>query len=229
MASKIALKDAKVGEMGQKYLASGATIGLRLWDNEKPTKDKPATARNYETLGYAVSGAAQYVIEGQTLSLEPGDSWLVPKGGLHTYNVEDKFTALECTYPPPKGHDDKSEEQAVVTHDSTVMKVASKFAPHGQMGQKYLAAGIHVGMRLWQNEKPSAGQPEVAREYEVVGYVLAGKAELTFEGKSITLEKGDSWVVPKGTKHTYKIVEEFTAVECTSPCAFVKGRDSAPQ
>jgi quercetin dioxygenase-like cupin family protein len=41
----------------------------------------------------------------------------------------------------------------------------------------------------------------------------------------VLLEQGDSWVVPKGASHTYKILEAFTAVEVTSPPAEVHGRD----
>ena len=43
--------------------------------------------------------------------------------------------------------------------------------------------------------------------------------------QQILLEPGDSWVVPKGSKHTYKILEAFTAVEATTPPAFAHGRD----
>jgi quercetin dioxygenase-like cupin family protein len=32
--------------------------------------------------------------------LEPGDSWLVPKGAVHTYKILKSFTALEATSPP---------------------------------------------------------------------------------------------------------------------------------
>jgi quercetin dioxygenase-like cupin family protein len=41
----------------------------------------------------------------------------------------------------------------------------------------------------------------------------------------VFLEAGDSWVVPKGAKHSYKILESFTAVEATSPPAQAHGRD----
>jgi quercetin dioxygenase-like cupin family protein len=41
----------------------------------------------------------------------------------------------------------------------------------------------------------------------------------------ILLEPGDSWLVPKGAVHTYKILEPFTAVEATSPPAEVGNRD----
>jgi quercetin dioxygenase-like cupin family protein len=41
----------------------------------------------------------------------------------------------------------------------------------------------------------------------------------------ILLEAGDSWTVAKGSRHTYKILEPFTAVEATCPPAQVHGRD----
>ena len=37
--------------------------------------------------------------------------------------------------------------QTVSGGDKSVMKVSSKTAPKGEMGQKYLAAGIHMGMK----------------------------------------------------------------------------------
>jgi quercetin dioxygenase-like cupin family protein len=41
----------------------------------------------------------------------------------------------------------------------------------------------------------------------------------------VLLEPGDSWIVPKGASHTYKVLEPFTAVEATSPPAHVGDRD----
>ena len=109
--------------------------------------------------------------------------------------------------------------------DTTATKVDSNYSPHGEMGQKYLASGVHVAMRLWENEEPNDAKPSRARDYETVGYCLKGKAELHLEGQVLTLEKGDSWVVPRGASHTYKILETFSAVEATSPPAHAKGRD----
>lgn len=111
--------------------------------------------------------------------------------------------------------------------DTTVMKVSSSHSPHGEMGQKYLASGKTVSMRLWENEQPDEPKPEAQREYETVGYVIQGRAELHLEGQKLLLEAGDSWVVPKGASHTYKILEAFTAVEATSPPAQVHGRDES--
>jgi len=109
--------------------------------------------------------------------------------------------------------------------DTSVKKVDSAYSPKGQLGQKYLASGKSVSMRLWENEEPGEVKQPAAREYETVGYVINGRAELHLEGQVVLLEPGNSWVVPKGASHTYKILESFTAVEATSPPAQVHGRD----
>ncbi len=109
--------------------------------------------------------------------------------------------------------------------DTSVTKVQSRHSPRGEMGQRYLASGVHVSMRLWENEPPGESKPPTTREYETVGYVIGGRAELHIEGQMIVLEAGDSWVVPKGASHAYKILKPFTAVEATCPPAGVHGRD----
>ena len=109
--------------------------------------------------------------------------------------------------------------------NKTVTKVDSDYSPTGDMGQKYLASGVSVAMRLWENETPNDDKETRARDYETVGYVLDGKAELQLEGQTVLLEKGDSWVVPKGAEHSYKILESFTAIEATHPPAQAHGRD----
>jgi quercetin dioxygenase-like cupin family protein len=43
------------------------------------------------------------------------------------------------------------------------------------------------------------------------------------EGQTVVLEAGNSWVVPKGAEHAYRILEPFTAVEATAPPAQVHG------
>jgi quercetin dioxygenase-like cupin family protein len=109
--------------------------------------------------------------------------------------------------------------------DTTVMKVSSAHSPKGDQGQKYLASGKTLSMRLWQDEPPAEAKPASRRDYETVGYVISGRAELHIEGQMVKLEPGDSWAVPKGAEHTYRILESFTAVEATSPPAQVHGRD----
>jgi quercetin dioxygenase-like cupin family protein len=119
------------------------------------------------------------------------------------------------------------EWECFVTDDKSVKKVSSKTSPKGEMGQKYLADGKSVSMRMWEGEEPGESKPEASREYETVGYVISGRAELHIEGQMVLLEPGDSWLVPKGASHTYNILEAFTAVEATSPPAEVHARDKA--
>lgn len=109
--------------------------------------------------------------------------------------------------------------------DTSVTKVTAHRAPKGRMGQKYLASGVSMSMRLWQAEPPGEPKPETARDYETVGYVVDGRAELHIEGQKVLLQPGDSWVVPKGSLHRYVVLEPFTAVEATHPPAEVHGRD----
>lgn len=112
--------------------------------------------------------------------------------------------------------------------DTTVKKVDSVGSPRGEMGQVYLASGVRLGMRLWDAVEPGAFKSHRVREYETVGYVISGRAELEIEAQTVLLEPGDSWVVPANTNHTYRILEPFTAVEATAPPASAKGRDEAP-
>lgn len=110
--------------------------------------------------------------------------------------------------------------------DTSVKKVNSAYSPQGEMGQVYLAAGINLAMRLWREEAPGDAKPATQRPYETVGYVLDGRAELHLQEQRVVLEPGDSWIVPKGATHTYRILEPFSAIEVTSPPARVHDRDA---
>lgn len=112
-----------------------------------------------------------------------------------------------------------------MTHDTTIKKIDARHSPRGEMGQKYLASGVSVSMRLWQEEEPGQEKTMHSRPYETVGYVINGQARLHIGEQMVTLNKGDSWVVPKEAEHKYEILERFTAVEATHPPAHVAGRD----
>ena len=109
--------------------------------------------------------------------------------------------------------------------DTSIHKVDSRHSPQRRDGMVYLASGTSVSMRLWEKEGPTDAKPASRRDYETVGYVISGRAELHLEGQMVLLEAGDSWVVPKGAEHTYRILEKFTAVEATHPPYQVHGRD----
>ena len=107
--------------------------------------------------------------------------------------------------------------------DTTVTKVSSAHSLTGEQGEVYLASGKRLSMRMWREEPPTQDKPARRHEYEVVGYVISGRAELLIEGQMVRLEPGDSWVVPAGAEHTYRILGTFTAVEATAPPAQVHG------
>jgi quercetin dioxygenase-like cupin family protein len=109
--------------------------------------------------------------------------------------------------------------------DTTIKKVNSHHSPKGEMGQIYLVTGTDVSMRLWETEPLDETKTQARRDYETVGYVLKGRAELHLEGQTVLLEASDSWLVPKGAKHSYNILEPFTAVEATTPPAHIYERD----
>ncbi|QDT11940.1 cupin domain-containing protein [Planctomycetes bacterium K23_9] len=94
----------------------------------------------------------------------------------------------------------------------------------GEMGQQYLACGKKVAMRLWQ--EPAGDQCESrSRDYEIVGYVVSGEVEIRFGKEVATLKSGDSWLIPPGTSHRFKILQDLVAVEATSPPARLGGKD----
>jgi len=108
--------------------------------------------------------------------------------------------------------------------DTTVTKIDSSTSPVGPDGEVYLVSGKSLSMRMWRDEQPTDAKPATRREYETVGYVLDGRAELHIEGQMVLLERGDSWVVPLGAEHTYNILESFSAIEVTHPPYQVHGR-----
>lgn len=108
--------------------------------------------------------------------------------------------------------------------DASVKKVQSKHSP-ADGHEKYLVSGKAVAMRLWEDEPPRDDKKPSKREYETIGYVLKGRATLEIEDQQVSLEPGDSWLVPAGATHRYVILEEFSAVEATSPPAQVHGRE----
>ena len=102
---------------------------------------------------------------------------------------------------------------------SSTIKIAMADGSRGPDGEIRLAAGEHSAMRMWRNEEPGEPKAPTTRAYEVVGFVLSGRAELHLGHEVVVLETGDSWTVPQGMPHTYKILETFSAIEATTPPA----------
>ena len=98
----------------------------------------------------------------------------------------------------------------------------------GSMGQEYLAAGKQVAMRRWEEGVSEFGDVRV-RDYEIVGYVISGVLELEFNGQTAKCCAGNSWLVPKGAPHRYRVIEPLVAIEATSSPARFNDRDQAVQ
>ncbi len=90
--------------MGQKYLATGKQVGLRRWEEQTCEYDQPR-CREYETVGYLLSGTLELDLDGQTVQLHGGDSWLVPARAMHRYRVIKDIVAIEATSPPARFND----------------------------------------------------------------------------------------------------------------------------
>ena len=110
--------------------------------------------------------------------------------------------------------------------DRTVKRIDADHSPSGEMGQKYLASGTRLAMRLWEEAPGEEGTPHT-RPYETVGYVVSGRVRLQVGGDSLTLQAGDSYLVPEGAERCYTVLEDLVAVEATSPPAHVNDRDDA--
>jgi len=81
-----------------------------LWENERPgSRNAEYTQREYEVVGYVLSGLAKLEIDGQSALLAPGDSWVVPEGALHRYEILETFSALEATSPPARVYDRREQ------------------------------------------------------------------------------------------------------------------------
>jgi mannose-6-phosphate isomerase-like protein (cupin superfamily) len=98
---KVSQNETQHGQGGQHHLIRGESGALRLWHNEQPSDsgDKSPHSNDYETLGYVISGRMDLMVDGETISLAPGDSYRVPKGAQHSYRILETLSAIETTIP----------------------------------------------------------------------------------------------------------------------------------
>ncbi|WP_131113117.1 cupin domain-containing protein [Lichenihabitans psoromatis] len=102
-----------------------------------------------------------------------------------------------------------------MAHDIEI--IDAEHTRKSKSGERHLAKGQSISMRMWDAEPAGITKEPIRSDYETVGYVISGIAEITIEGDSAVLTPGSSWVVPKGAEHTYRIMETFTAIEANSP------------
>lgn len=97
----------------------------------------------------------------------------------------------------------------------------------GPNGERYLAGGVRVGMRLFEGLQPHAGEAEHTRDYETAGYCTAGHAQLVVgEDAAVDIAAGTSYLIPARAPHRFVITQgPFSAVEACSPLPWVHDRD----
>ena len=114
--SKMSAGEAQPGSHGEALLIRGEGMALREW-NEGPNQQKGKNssqgggdhAQDYETLGYVIDGEAKLCSGDTELHLTKGDSWRVPKGVMHRYEIVEGFRAVEVTSPAARGQDGAGE------------------------------------------------------------------------------------------------------------------------
>ena len=73
-------------------------------------------------------------------------------------------------------------------------------APRGEMGQRYLASGESVSMRLWDGEEPGEPKPEAARPYETVGYVTGAGPSCGWRARPYRLRRATPGPFPRALR-----------------------------
>lgn len=102
---KVDASASPTGELGQEYLVSGTQVALRRWNQQQPGGDAVDHAREYETVGYVIEGRVRLHLGADRVELGPGESWLVPAGAEHHYEIIEPLTAIEATAPPARSDD----------------------------------------------------------------------------------------------------------------------------
>lgn len=99
---KLNANEHQPGSHGEALAMTNGEMAMRVW-NEGPVQNKGEHASDYETIGYVIDGEAKLHSGDETLHLTKGDSWRVPKGVNHAYEIDESFQAVEVTSPPARG------------------------------------------------------------------------------------------------------------------------------
>ena len=96
--------------------------------------------------------------------------------------------------------------------------VSSSDATTGDRGERLLARGERVGLRVWEHEPAGETSPEHANDYEYVAYLAEGAMRVRIgDAEAVELRAGDSYVVPAGTPYAFEITERAKVVEAVTP------------
>ena len=86
-----------------------------------------------------------------------------------------------------------AEYKASDMGDKSITKVSAAPAPRGPMGQKYLASGIRLSMRLWESESPDTHSPRRRPRRIMKRRAMSSQAEPNY------ISKARSWTWNRAT------------------------------
>ncbi len=99
------------------------------------------------------------------------------------------------------------------------------FSPGGSLGYQEVADKIRMktiayGAKSLMAEfrlEAGAELPAHSHPHEQTGYLVAGRIDLTIDGRTQTVRPGDSWCIPGDTAHRAYAHEDSIAVEVFAP------------
>ena len=87
-----------IAGVGRKTLAVGEK-GLLVEFVLEAGANLPPHTHPHEQIGYLVSGALDFIIDGQVYSAQPGDSWAIPGNVEHAAKALETSVAIEVFVP----------------------------------------------------------------------------------------------------------------------------------
>jgi quercetin dioxygenase-like cupin family protein len=88
----------------------------------------------------------------------------------------------------------------------------------GERGERLLARGEQVALRVWEHEPGGEQSPEHANPYEYVAYLVEGAMRVRIDGEDpVELGAGDSYAVPANTPYSFEVLEAAKVVEAVAP------------
>jgi uncharacterized cupin superfamily protein len=96
--------------------------------------------------------------------------------------------------------------------------VAREQATSGQHGERLMARGRRVELRLWERDPAGEAATPPDAEHDHVAYVQEGALIVSIAGgPPVELHAGDSYVVPAGERCRYEVLEPAKVVEAIGP------------
>jgi quercetin dioxygenase-like cupin family protein len=107
-------------------------------------------------------------------------------------------------------------------HDTRIVKRSD--AATGSRGEKIMAHGDRVALRVWEREPEGETSEKHSNRYEYVAYVAAGALRVRIgDDGAQEVRAGDSYVVPAETPYSFEVLEPATVVEAVSPADALRG------